>query len=177
LIEVALELPLPSTARVLDVGTGSGCIAVTLAMERPGWRVSAVDLAADALALARLNAMGHGANVALFRGDLTCAVAPPIDLVVANLPYVPSADLGSLPLEVRHDPVAALDGGADGLDLVRKLLRDLARLLRVCGGAILEIGENQADMVAAFAAEADLVVARRVRDLAGCERVVVLQTG
>jgi release factor glutamine methyltransferase len=177
LIEVALELPLPSTARVLDVGTGSGCIAVTLAMERPGWRVSAVDLAADALALARLNAMGHGANVALFQGDLTCAVAPPIDLVVANLPYVPSADLGSLPLEVRHDPVAALDGGADGLDLVRKLLRDLARLLRVCGGAILEIGENQADMVAAFAAEADLVVARRVRDLAGCERVVVLQTG
>jgi len=177
LIEVALELPLSPTARVLDVGTGSGCIAVTLATERPGWRVCAVDLAADALAMAQLNAKRHGADVTLFRGDLTGAVRPPIDLVVANLPYIPSADLGKLPMEVRQEPIDALDGGADGLDLVRGLLHDLARILRVCGGAVLEIGENQADTVAALAAEADLVVARRVRDLAGCERVVVLQPG
>jgi release factor glutamine methyltransferase len=177
LIEVALGLPLSQTARVLDVGTGSGCIAITLAAERPAWRVSAVDLASDALAVARLNAKRHGTDVALFRGDLTNAVKPPIDLVVANLPYIPTGDLGRLPLEVQHDPIGALNGGADGLDLVRKLLCDLVRILRVCGGAVLEIGENQASTVAALAADADLTVARRVRDLAGCERVVVLQTG
>ena len=103
------------------------------------------------------------------------ATAPPWDLVVANLPYIPSADLGRLPEEVRRDPSSALDGGDDGLDLVRTLLADLPRLLRVCGGVVLEIGESQADAVTTVAAGAGLAVARRVRDAGGCERVVVLQ--
>jgi release factor glutamine methyltransferase len=97
------------------------------------------------------------------------------ELVVANLPYIPSGRLASLPLEVRHDPALALDGGADGLDLIRALLDDLPRLLSPCGGAILELGEDQADEVARLAERCGLAVARRIRDLAGCERVVVLQ--
>jgi len=174
-VEAALALPLAREARVLDVGTGSGCLAVTLAAERPGWRVAAVDRSLAALRVARANAARHAPGVALFRGDLATGVAPPWDLVVANLPYVPSPAMDDLPLEVRRDPAAALDGGPDGLDLVRRLLADLPRVLRACGGAVLEIGEEQADAVAAAARAAGLNVARRIRDLGGCERVLVLE--
>ena len=175
LMQTALELPLSVTARVLDVGAGSGCIAVSLAAERPRWRVCATDRSPAALSVARRNIERHGVEVELILGDLASATAPPWDLVVANLPYLPSADLGRLPEEVRRDPSSALDGGDDGLDLVRTLLADLPRLLRVCGGVVLEIGESQADAVTTVAAGAGLAVARRVRDAGGCERVVVLQ--
>jgi release factor glutamine methyltransferase len=174
-IQIALELPLSPTARVLDVGTGSGCIAVSLAAERPKWRVSAVDRSGAALDVARTNAMRHGVEVIFEEADLTTSVEPPWDLIVANLPYIPTTDLEALPREVHHDPPSALDGGADGLDLVRRLVEDLPRLLRPCGGAVLEIGEDQADDVATRAATAGLGVARRIKDPGGCERVVVLQ--
>jgi release factor glutamine methyltransferase len=175
IIEVALSLLLARTARVLDVGTGSGCIAVTLAAERRPWRVAAVDRSPAALLTARRNATRHGVELPLWLGDLAAASAPPWDLIVANLPYIPSADLDGLPVEVRHDPHSALDGGADGLDLIRPLLADLSRLLRLCGGAILEIGENQAETVCDLAVAEGLAVARRLRDPGGADRVIVLQ--
>jgi len=175
LVEVALELPVSRTARVLDVGTGSGCIAVTLAAERPRWRVTAVDRSEAALAVARRNADDNGVEIDVRLGNLTAGVEPPWDLVVANLPYIPTADLEGLPMEVAHDPVSALDGGADGLDLVRRLVNDLPRILRVCGAAVLELGEDQADEVAKLAVAAGLGVARRITDPGGCERIVVLQ--
>lgn len=174
-VQVALELPLSPTARVLDIGTGSGCIAVTLAAERPRWRVSAVDRSAAALEVARANAVRHGVEVAFDEADLTTSVKPPWDLVVANLPYIPTGDLAALPREVAFDPVSALDGGVDGLDLVRRLVSDLPRVLRICGAAVLELGEDQADRVAELAVAAGLGVARRIEDPGGCERVVVLQ--
>jgi len=174
-IEVALTLPLGPNARVLDVGTGSGCIAVTLAAERPHWRVSAVERSSAALDVARRNARSHGVELAPWLGDLATAAAPPWDLVVANLPYIRTGDLAGLPLEVGHDPRSALDGGGDGLDLIRRLVADLGRLLRPCGGTILEIGDNQADRVSDLAAAAGLAVARRLRDPGGAERVIVLQ--
>jgi release factor glutamine methyltransferase len=174
-VETALTLPLSKTARVLDVGTGSGCIAVTLAAERPRWRVSAVDRSPAALAIAGRNRDRYRVSVPLFVGDLTLAVAPPWDLVVANLPYIPAADIDRLAAEVRHDPAAALDGGADGLDVVRRLVADLGRLLRPCGGAVLEVGDGQAGAVVDIAYNAGFGVARRVRDVSGCERVIVLQ--
>ena len=175
IVSTALELPLSTEARVLDVGTGSGCIAATLAAERPRWRVWAVDRSPAALAVALRNCASLETGVPLFLGDLAAAVAPPWDLIVANLPYVPSADMGRVPVEVRHDPPAALDGGDDGLDLVRRLLADLPRLLRSCGGAVLEVGEGQADAVSEIASTAGLSVARRVRDVGGVERVIVVQ--
>lgn len=174
-IETALSLPLAPDARVLDVGTGSGCIAVTLAVERTRWRVAAVDRSPAALATAQRNARRHGVELLSWIGDLTDAAAPPWDLVAANLPYIPSRDLEFLPLEVGRDPRAALDGGADGLGLIRPLLADLGRLLRPCGGAILEIGDDQAEAVCDLAAAAGLAVARRLRDLGGADRVIVLQ--
>lgn len=175
LVQAALDLPLPTSARVLDVGTGSGCIAVTLAAERPGWKVYGVDRSQAALAVARRNVSRHGVAVGLFLGDLTFAVEPPVDLVVANLPYIPNGDLDRLQLEVQRDPRSALDGGADGLEIVRALLADLPRLLRPGGGAVLEIGEKQVAAVASIATTGGLTIVRRVRDLGGCERVVVVQ--
>ena len=174
-VAAALELPLPAAARVLDVGTGSGCLAVTLAAERPRWSVTATDRSLPALEMARRNALGHGVGVDLACGDLGSCVLGGYELVVANLPYIPSGRLASLPLEVRHDPVLALDGGDDGLDLVRALVADLPRLLAPGGRAVLELGEDQADAVAAIADAAGLAVVRLVRDLVGCERVVVLE--
>lgn len=174
-VQVALNLPLSPTARVLDVGTGSGCIAVSLAAERPKWRVSAIDQSSAALDVARTNATRHEVEIEFHEADLTSSLDPPWDLITANLPYIPTTDLEVLPREVQHDPPAALDGGPDGLELVRRIIEDLPRLLRSCGGAILEIGEDQADTVAALAAAAGLGVARRIKDLSGCERVVVLQ--
>lgn len=174
-VETALSLPLSETARALDVGTGSGCIAVTLAAERPRWRVSAVDRSPAALTIARRNRDRHRVSVPLFVGDLAMAVRPPWDLVVANLPYIPSTEIAHLPVEVHHDPPSALDGGADGLDLVRRLLSDLRRLLRPCGGVVLELGDDQADSVAELAYASGLAVARRIRDIGGSERIIVLQ--
>ncbi|MGD8439487.1 MAG: peptide chain release factor N(5)-glutamine methyltransferase [Holophagae bacterium] len=175
LVQVALELPISPTARVLDVGTGSGCIAVTLAAERPRWRVEAVDRSAVALEVARANAARYGAEVRFHEGDLTESFEPPWDLVVANLPYIPTGALAGLPREVGRDPTGALDGGADGLVLVRRLVADLPRLLRVCGAAVLELGDDQADDVAELAVAAGLGVARRITDAGGCERIVALQ--
>jgi len=174
-ISAALELPLSAAASVLDVGTGSGCIAVTLAAERPRWRVWAVDNSAASLLVAKRNAERHAVEVSLWLGDLTTAVAPPWDLVVANLPYLPTAAVGSLSVEVRHDPRAALDGGDHGLDLLRRLLADLPRILRKCGAAVLEIGDGQAEAVAELAYGVELAVARRVKDIGGVDRIVVLQ--
>jgi release factor glutamine methyltransferase len=113
--------------------------------------------------------------VALWLGHLTDAADPPVDLVVANLPYVPTSALAALAVEVRHDPAIALDGGPDGLGLVRSLLADVTRLLRPCGGVVLELGEGQADAVVDIAARRGLAVSRRIKDFAGTDRIVVLQ--
>jgi release factor glutamine methyltransferase len=175
LVQVALELPVADDARVLDLGTGSGCVAVSLAAERPRWQVIGVDRSLAALAVAAKNRARHGAELLLVCGDLGDQLAGGFDLVVANLPYLPSASLSELPVEVRHDPELALDGGSDGLELIRRLLEDLPRLLKACGGAVLELAEDQADQIAEVAVRRGLAVARRICDVGGCERVVVLQ--
>jgi release factor glutamine methyltransferase len=175
IVRTALELPLSASARVLDVGTGSGCLAITLAAERPEWRVVAVDRSLAALQVARGNRDQHRVEVVLACGDLMSAVSAGFDLVVANLPYIPSDRLAQLPPEVGCDPRQALDGGADGLLLIRRALADLPRLLTSCGGAVLELGEEQLESVVSAAHAAGLAVARRVRDVGGCDRVIVLQ--
>ncbi|MCX7869793.1 MAG: peptide chain release factor N(5)-glutamine methyltransferase [Terrimicrobiaceae bacterium] len=130
-----------------DSGTGSGVLAITLALERPSWNVLAADISAEALDLARENARRLGAQVAFFEADLLPPQGAPFDLVVANLPYIPTGDLPRLPREVRADPAAALDGGEDGLRLIARLIPAAARALAPGGLLALEVGDGQAPAV------------------------------
>ncbi len=160
--------------RVVDVGTGSGAIAVTIAKERPDAVVFASDASAEALAVARANAERHGAAITFLEGDLAAPLAAhaPFDLITANLPYVPTGDLAALAPEVRAEPRRALDGGADGLDLVRRLVTDAPALLAPGGAIVLEIGIGQARETAGLCAAAGLADVRVRRDLGQIERVV-----
>lgn len=161
--------------RIADVGTGSGALAITLALVRPQATVLATDVSADALTVARDNATRLGAsNVAFAEGDLDAPLRTraPFDLIVANLPYVPSGDIARLAPEVRCEPHLALDGGPDGLELVRRLVQAAPALLAPGGAIILEIGEGQADATAALLTAAGLDDVRRRADLGGILRVV-----
>jgi release factor glutamine methyltransferase len=156
------------------VGTGSGAIIVTLGKRVPGAALFAVDASADALEVARANAERHGVAVTFLHGDLGAPLAPfaPFDLIVANLPYVPTAEIARLAPEVRAEPRAALDGGEDGLDLIRRLVEAAPPLLSSGGALALEVGAGQADAVASICRAAGLVDVQQRRDLGSVDRVV-----
>jgi len=175
IVEAVLGVPTP--ARILDVGTGSGCLAVSLKAERPAFDVVAVDLSRTALEVAASNAARHAADVAFLQGHLATALRGPFDVVVANLPYLPSSWLETLPVEVRKEPRMALDGGPDGLDFIRELLSDLPRILAPEGRVLLEIAEDQREGIETAAAAAGLEIRRAIRDIGGCERILVLAAG
>jgi release factor glutamine methyltransferase len=177
-IDAALAMPRRGL-RILDVGTGSGAIAVTLALELPGASVFAGDVSADVLAVARRNASRHGARVELREGDLcTPFTGECFDLVVSNPPYVPSGAIAALAPEVRdHEPRIALDGGEDGLDVYRRIARAAAPLLDDDGELLVEIGHDQSAAVLEIFASRKLRVVEIRRDLAGIERVVRARRG
>jgi len=162
LVEIAIEIARArnTPARILDIGTGSGVIALTLACELPGSEVQATDISEDALGLAAENAIRHEAAAVRFsHGDLLPPGGEVYDLIVANLPYIPSDEIASLAEEVRRDPLTALDGGADGLDLVRRLIEAAPGRLAPGGALLLEIGRGQA------AALEELLASRKFRDI------------
>lgn len=162
---------------IADIGTGSGCIAVTLALELPAAELLAVDIAPGALEVARANAERHGVvgRVRLLHGDLLGPLGAPVDLLVSNPPYTV---LAAIDENVRrHEPQLALDGGPDGLDLYRQLLAGAPACLRPGGSLLLEIGADQAAAVAALARAAFPAGQIGVhRDLAGLDRVLTLDT-
>ncbi len=180
LIDVALERTkqIPLSARTLDLCTGSGCVAITLAKARPTTKVFACDLSDDALVVARENALRLGAyNVAFHKADLFAGIAKvsriPFDLVVANPPYIPSAECDTLMPDVRlFEPRMALDGGADGLDLVRRLVAGAPKVMRPQGVFALELMAGQAPVVAELFESHGFVDVRIAKDLGKIERVV-----
>lgn len=176
-VEIALRLPLPERPRILDVGTGSGCLAVTLALELPGAEVVATEISLAALSVARANAARLGGRVRWVLADVASPLLGDFDLVVANLPYVSEAELADLAPELAWEPQVALVGGADGAELLRRLVRELPRLLHPGAHAVLEHGEGQADLLAALLPELGLVERERRRDLSGRERVFVVRKG
>lgn len=165
--------------RAVDVGTGSGCIAVTLARGLPAAAVAAVDVSAAALAVAAANVAQHApGRVALARGDLLAAIAPGLDLIAANLPYVARSEWTALPDGVKsYEPALALDGGIDGLDIIRALLPQAAARLRPGGLLLLEIGWQQGPAALALAQAYLPAASVALRpDFAGHDRFVAAQT-
>jgi release factor glutamine methyltransferase len=171
LVEVALFLP--RGARVLDVGTGSGAVALALKDERPDLHVSGSDLSEDALALARFNGERLGLEVSWLRADLLADVPDEFDAILSNPPYVADSERSSLAPEIlRHEPPGALFSGPDGLDAIRALIAQVA-VRGLVKMVALEVGAGQASAVSRLVGEAGFPVVRHERDLAGIERVVV----
>jgi release factor glutamine methyltransferase len=170
-IEAALELA-SDARRVVDIGTGSGAIAVTLALELPEVRVFATDISEAALRIARENAHRLNACATFVLGDLSeCFRDEAFDLVVSNPPYVPASDRANIQREVReHEPAIALYGGEDGLEVYRRLIPEAARVLVPGGRLIMEIGYSTHEAVSVMLAAWTDVTMRT--DLAGLPRVM-----
>jgi release factor glutamine methyltransferase len=172
----AIRLQATAAPRVaVDLCTGSGAIACFLAAEVPGARVLATELDPGALAWARGNAERYG--VELLHGDLDdplpAELAGRVDVLCANVPYVPSAAIATLPTDVRdHEPRLALDGGPDGLEVLRRLAPRAVRWLVPGGGLLCEVGDDQAEAAVALLAKAGLVEVAVHPDLVGRDRVV-----
>ena len=173
--ETLVELALGGTfATVLDLGTGSGCILLSLLAERPEARGVGTDLSEAALAVARRNAalLGTGGRARFARADWLDGVAGAFDLIVSNPPYVAADEMAGLPPEVLHEPRMALTPGGDGLDAYRAIARDAPRRLTPGGRLMVEIGAAQGAAVRALFAAAGLESVAVTRDLDGRDRVI-----
>lgn len=174
LVETALAR-VPRDARVVDIGTGSGCIAISIERERPDLRVLGVDLSIGALAVADRNRRTLGSNIRLAASDLLDSVNEHIDLIVSNPPYIAEAEIAGLAPEVRlFEPRIALTPGASGTEVIERILHDAHAMLAVNGLVIFEIGYGQQEAVRAVAESKRFAVEQVVPDLAGIDRVVVL---
>jgi release factor glutamine methyltransferase len=180
LVETAIRA-LPPNARVADLCTGSGCIAVATLVNRPDVTADALELYPETLKLARANAERNGvahrfcgveADL-LGNGAEVLAPKAPYDAILSNPPYIPTADIDGLSPEVRREPRAALDGGEDGLIFYRAILRDYAPLVKAGGHILLEMGYDQGEALKALAGEyLPRAAAEIIRDLGGNHRVV-----
>lgn len=181
LVEEALRWLKPKRhpLRAIDVGTGSGCIAISIARHMPGLHLLATDVSRPALNTCQQNAAGHGvqSQVTLAQADLLEPFCGPFDLVCANLPYIPSAKLGRLEV-ARREPKLALDGGTDGLRLVEPLLAQAASRMAPGGLLLLEIEFEQGEAASAIARrqfpDASVQV---LADLAGLPRLLKIEPG
>jgi release factor glutamine methyltransferase len=167
-------------ATIVDVGTGSGCIAVSLAVHLPEAAICAIEISPAALAVAQRNVERHGVadRVRLMAGDVLTPCPAPVDVIVSNPPYVPTGDCASLPVSVRdHEPRQALDGGADGLAVVQQLLAQSPAVLHPGGAMLVEIGADQGEAANRLACAHFPQAEVRVHpDLVGHDRVLEVQT-
>ena len=183
LVERVIALAGRDSPLIVDVGTGSGCIAVTLAFQIPGAMLKAADISGRALAVARANAEHHGvaARMDFIEGDLLEPFASRglegrVDFLVSNPPYVPDGNIQSLQREVRDwEPLMALSGGADGLDFYRRLFVDGLTYVRQGGYLMCEMGYNQIGMISDMIDPAKWQIADVIEDLQGFPRVLVMR--
>jgi release factor glutamine methyltransferase len=177
--EALASLPRRDGVRhIIDVGTGSGCLAVTLAIEFPPAMVTATDTSHEALVIAYRNADRHNVigRITFVQGDVLQDVAGPADLIVSNPPYVPAGDAPTLQPEVaRYEPSSALYGGDDGLDVIRRLFGSARQCLADGGWLVVEFGFGQEAAVRDAARKAGWTVARIRSDLQGIPRIAVLR--
>jgi release factor glutamine methyltransferase len=173
LIELALQRLQAKGARVLDLGTGSGCIGVTIAAERPRAQVTLVDASADALDIARMNAHRHAmANTTLLHSDWFAALADAqYELIVSNPPYIAAGDAHLQAGDLRFEPQSALAAGADGLADIRRIVAEAPSHLVEGGWLLCEHGHDQADACTALLQQAGFIDVFSARDLAGIRRV------
>jgi release factor glutamine methyltransferase len=181
LIEHALEYAVAKDdiGLAVDVGTGSGCIAITLALEVSHMRIVATDIDAAALRVARANAADHGVQQKMMfvQSDLAGPLSGPFDLICANLPYVPGETLAGLDV-AKREPQRALDGGVGGLELIRDLLLDVPRMLTPAGRALFEIDSSHADRAREIAQSSLPEALVRIHpDLSGRDRLMVIDQG
>ena len=163
---------------IADVGTGSGAIAVAVAVHVPSATVYATDTSRGALEVADVNRRRHGVsnNVHLLSGDLLEPLPAPVDVVVCNLPYLDGDEMATLPPEVRREPPSALNGGGEGLQVIRRLLREAPSYLRPGGLLLVEIGPDQLEPVLRLGRESFPTAAVSFdRDLSGLPRVVSIE--
>jgi release factor glutamine methyltransferase len=172
LVDLLKSKILNPKSKILDVGTGSGVIALSLATLFPDAAITAIDVSEDALALARENAerLGLTSRITFLAGDLLLYVNHVYDVIVANLPYVSSVDRETLSREVRHDPEIALFAGERGDEMIRRLIETAPSRLNAGGLLALEIGVGQADGLAALLAEKNYHDIAAIRDYGGVTR-------
>jgi release factor glutamine methyltransferase len=174
LVETTIERA-PAHGRVVDVGTGSGCIAISIERERSDLQVLSVDRSVDALALAATNRARLESNVLLAASDVLGSVRGTFDVIVSNPPYVPLAEYRQLAVEVRiHEPRMALTPGPIGTEIIERILDEAHARLEPRGWVILEVGYGQEEAIRTLAAAKRYDVDEFLPDLAGIPRVVVL---
>jgi release factor glutamine methyltransferase len=172
--ELVREASARPPGTLADIGTGSGAILLGFLAQCVGWRGVGVDVSEQALALARENVglLGMTERVSLVAGDLVSPLTSPVELVAANLPYIPSEKMAELPPEVLRDPVLALDGGSDGLELVRCLLENVSEVLVPGGMVIMEVGCEQVAPLVDQMREGGWQGVRGIADMTGRSRFV-----
>ncbi|MGE3769662.1 MAG: peptide chain release factor N(5)-glutamine methyltransferase [Bdellovibrionales bacterium] len=173
LVELVLE-EAPENARLLDLGTGTGCILLTLLHNMRDARGTGVDISDKALVQAQQNARGLEIDADFIQSDWFENVSGTFDVIVSNPPYVRTQDIGALQTEVRdHDPHAALDGGADGLDAYKTIFANAQKFLNDGGMVAVEIGQGQTDDVVKIASDNGFILRTQKADLAGINRALL----
>ncbi len=161
---------------VADIGSGSGAIAVTMALEQKEWNILSVDISKEAIEMATLNAKRLGAKVQFYQGDMLTPIINEdigVDIIISNPPYIPSKEIQQLSNEVKdYEPNIALDGGTDGLDFYRKIVKQSKNILHKPGMIAFEVGINQAKLVSELLIGYGYTDVKIVRDLQGIARIV-----